>query len=413
MIDEWLKSLRSKSTKNVYLSSLKNFVRVVIGDYDNLDQTMQNYLKQKKNPYEDLLTYATSLRDSPPKTANAYVQAVINFLEFSSDFELSKKQRKQLRNAQPRGSRARTIEEDLTIQRLRNILTHCDSKGKALFLFLESSGIRVGEALQLELDDIQNLDLKNEPVKVNVRGEYTKTGDPYFSFISQEARESLIEWLKVRDDYLASSAQRGRGLAQFKEDGRGVKPIKDKRIFPFSFSVAQSMWNNALKKAVLENHDKGTHRRTIHIHMLRKIFLSQLKLVIPPEIADALAGHEEGLSSAYRRYSEAQIKEWYLKGEPHLYVFVPQEISQIQTHFNTELQDLKEKMSNLLYDNQRLMVDRDEQRKRVEELSKTMNSLQSLMEGKIEAITVKLIEKRMEEIIKEHYEIQSKTESEQ
>lgn len=395
MVEEWLGSLRSKSTKIVYLAGLKSFVKAIAGkgDFNKFIEQYVAKVKKGHDPFEDLLTYASSLADKPPKTASTYMHGVINFLEYTFDFELSKKQSRLLRNKLPKGKRARTIEEDLTRDRLRKILTHCDTKGKSLFLFLVSSGIRVGEALQLELDDI---DLKGEPVKVNVRGEYTKTGDPYYSFISKEATESLTEWLKTRGQYLLTSAGRGSGLAKI-GDGRGVKPVEDKRIYPFSFSVASAMWNNALKKAGLENHDKGTNRRTLHIHMLRKFFNSQLKLVVPKEIVEALMGHEEGLSDAYRRYSLDQIKEWYLKGEPHLYVFVPQEISRIQTHFNAELQELKDKVSDLLYQNQKLLIKRDEQTVKVEKLSKTLDDLSKFMESKVESITRELWEKWLRE----------------
>jgi hypothetical protein len=46
----------------------------------------------------------------------------------------------------PKGRRARTIEADLTQDKLRQILLHCDCRLKALFLFFLSSGIHVGEA---------------------------------------------------------------------------------------------------------------------------------------------------------------------------------------------------------------------------------------------------------------------------
>jgi len=118
---------------------------------------------------------------------------------------------------------------------------------------------------------------------------------------------------------------------------------------------------------------------------------------VPKEIVEALMGHEEGLSYAYRRYSLDQIKEWYLKGEPHLYVFVPQEISRIQTHFNAELQELKDKVSDLLYQNQKLLIKRDEQTVKVEKLSKTLDDLSKFMESKVESITRELWEKWLRE----------------
>ena len=37
-----------------------------------------------------------------------------------------------------------------------------------------------------------------EYIKVNIRGDYTKTGNPRVTFISREAKDNVLEWLKVR-----------------------------------------------------------------------------------------------------------------------------------------------------------------------------------------------------------------------
>lgn len=379
MVENWLKNLRSNSTRSVYLSGLKDFITTVVGG-DNFEKDVESYiqkLEEGHSPVEDLLIYASSLteRNKPPKTANVYIHSVLNFLEFKIDFELSKKQKKQLRNRMPNGKRARTIEDDLTTERLRKILTHCGTKGKSLFLLLSSSGIRIGEALQIEVSDI---DFDSKPVKVNVRGEYTKTKEPRCSFISKETERVLLEWLKERESYIKTSVGRGRGL--------GIeKSVEDERVFPFSSFTARSMWNNAVKKARLENHDKGTGRMTLHIHQLRKYFNSQLKKGVPREIVEALMGHEEGLSSAYRRYSIEELKDYYLKGEQHLYVFVPKEISQVATQFTDGLLKAQVLINGLTAENMTL-------KKKVENL-----------EGAVEKVT-EMFQKDVERVRKEFNE---------
>ena len=98
-------------------------------------------------------------------------------------------------------------------------------------MLLAAIGIRVGEALQLKLDD---LNLDSDSSEVYVRGEYTKSGDRYPTFLTAEAKEAMIEWLKVRQAYLESSANGSRGLAK-------TKRLNDNRIFPFSLTVAEQM----------------------------------------------------------------------------------------------------------------------------------------------------------------------------
>lgn len=55
--------------------------------------------------------------------------------------ELSRKQMRLLHGRQPKGSRARTDEAELTPDLLRRIVNFMDVKGRAFFLFLVRSGI--------------------------------------------------------------------------------------------------------------------------------------------------------------------------------------------------------------------------------------------------------------------------------
>ena len=70
-----------------------------------------------------------------------------------NDIEISQKQAKSIRKKMVKGG-ARTIEKDLDIDTLRKIINHMDIKGKALILTLASSGMRIGEALSLNINAI-------------------------------------------------------------------------------------------------------------------------------------------------------------------------------------------------------------------------------------------------------------------
>lgn len=52
-------------------------------------------------------------------------------------------------------------------------------------------------------------------------------------------------------------------------------------------------------------------------------------MVIPETIVESLVGHKEYLDEAYRRYSKDEIREYYKKAEPNLYIFTPKEIREI------------------------------------------------------------------------------------
>jgi integrase len=317
--------------------------------------------------FKDMQSFGVYISKRPPKTIQTYIYGVKSFVEYSLGIEISKKKMKELKNRLPKGKRARTEDGDLTRERFRNILTHCEDKGKALFLFLATSGIRIGEALQIQPYDI---DWSSDPVKVRVRGETAKEGDAYYTFVSSEAKDALSEWLKVKDSYLRSAMNKGRGLSKTVK-GRGIKDANDSRIFPFSMSVANSMWMVAVKKAKLADRDASTNRFKFHIHILRKFFQSQMKYAnVPDDVVEALVGHVGYLDDAYRRYSQQQVAEMYKKGEPYLLVNVPTGIQEIQTKFNSDNEKMKQEIQDLyrkISDSQQLSTQLDLERRKLEQ----------------------------------------------
>ena len=342
-IGEWLNTYAKPNTRRVFQAGVKHFLSSVYGvDVENgsLEAYASRYVEEcraGRDWFKDMLKFAADLHSRPPKSAGAFMTGVKSWIEFTLGVELSRKQARLLRGRLPKGSKARTEEAELSREVLRRILAHTDVKGRALFLFLAASGIRIGEALKLRLEDVN---LNADPPEVYVRGEYTKSGDKYSSFLTSEAKEALLEWLKVREGYLESAANRGRGLGRAKQQ-------RDPRLFPFSPRVAEQMWQNAIRKAGLAEKDAYTNRHKLHIHMLRKWFLSQAKLGAPNEMVEAWAGHSGYLDDAYRRYSKEQMREYYKRAEPYLLINVPKDISEIQTKFQRDVDQLREQVADL------------------------------------------------------------------
>jgi integrase len=236
------------------------------------------------------------------------------------------------------------MERDMDVETIRTILQHLDVKGRALVLVLASSGMRMNEALSVTLDDI---DLRSKPACLTVRGETSKTGDTRITFISTEASQAVNEWLKVRGDYIRSSAKRNNGLVK---SGRGAEKSSDDdgRLFPFSDQNASAIWDTALVNAGLLSRDKTTNRKQLHYHQFRKFFISQLALVVSKEIAEMLAGHNGYLTGAYRRYTKKQLAEEYLKGEHVLTIQAPKELLEIESEFKAEMQNHSKIIENLI-----------------------------------------------------------------
>jgi len=299
-IDEFLKDKAERTQKN-YRWILNQFFR-------EIKQDPETYFDKKDRDYQtDIGKWWEQHLNEVPKTRNTKLAIVKGLME-DQEVVLPIKHWKKLRHIR-KGSRTATLDRVPTETEFKRMLRHGDVKDRALFLFTMSSGMRIDEALKITPD---MMDLEQDPPIIELPGSITKNGDPRITFISQEAKEYLQEWLKIRKQWLRRSIKRTGHLC--------TKDPDDARVFPFSYDVAWTRWIYLIKKTGLDKRDPTTNRYVLHIHCLRKYFLSQMKLQIPTVIPEALAGHEQYLDEAYRRYSRKQLGEYYKKGEPRITV---------------------------------------------------------------------------------------------
>ncbi len=92
--------------------------------------------------------------------------AVIEFFDHYG-MELSPRDRKRIRSKLPKGG-AISIEADVTAETLRTFFSHMALNCRTLSLVLVSSGMRIGEALQLGIRDVN---LSTTPAEVTIRAE--------------------------------------------------------------------------------------------------------------------------------------------------------------------------------------------------------------------------------------------------
>jgi integrase len=254
---------------------------------------------RKKDVYKVLDGYVASMiKDKfAPNSLRNRLSAVKKFLAIN-DFELDNA-KMRVKVDLPR-YHAVTADRVPTQEELRSVLTHTDARGKALITMLASSGMRVGEFLTLRVKDI---DLSKNPATVRLKAEVTKDRQARYCFISDEAVTFVKDFLRERvnnpDDYIFQTSNRGQ------EHKTGNVPM--------SYWNADHIFSLALKNAGLAVKDDHG-RDTIHIHCLRKFFFTQMLQPLGRDIAEALMGHKLFLDSAYRRYTEDQMREFYLKG---------------------------------------------------------------------------------------------------
>ncbi len=65
---------------------------------------------------------------------------------------------------------------------------------------MSSSGMRISEALHLTFNDI-NIEKRN----ITIPSAFTKNGNTHHTYFTEEAKDTLLEWLKGRETYLKYS----------------------------------------------------------------------------------------------------------------------------------------------------------------------------------------------------------------
>jgi len=185
----------------------------------------------------------------------------------------------------------------LQLEEIRKILEFCNGKKKSWYLCLLSSGIRMGEGVQLRKKDF---DLSQKRIKIKIPARITKTKSGRTTFISKEAASFLIPKLKsLKDDELVF------GSSEIVQNARMNEEMILQRV---------------LKKAGLDNRYDGKNKRKISHHSFRAYFFTKAARCHDENYAHKMTGHG-GYLVQYDRLTDEEKLDLYLQLEPDLLIF--------------------------------------------------------------------------------------------
>lgn len=198
----------------------------------------------------------------------------------------------------PKSTRPQTKDDILTKEQLKTVLQYLSIHGRAMALFLLSTGARIGEACQLMMSDI-NLD--SDPPMVDIKNKYTKAEvGGRIMWFSHEARDAIREWHFTRKNIDKSGPEPG--------------PFDEKSVFNYRIRAFNFHWITTLHRAdrgrippVLAKRDNSTKKKihVYHTHTLRKFFRTRMGSAGVPDMnVHAWMGHKAYLSKAYDRPDE-------------------------------------------------------------------------------------------------------------
>lgn len=334
ILEEYLKPL-AKGTRISYRTALKYYYRFL--DIDNF-KDMDNYFKSGRNIKDDFLNFIKVEKDIKNKRNTTSVvsksSCIQRFLEYN-DIIFTKKENRGFKRYIKVYTHKMSDEYTPTKNDIKRLLQYADVKMKTAILMLSSSGMRIGELMNLQINDI-HLDnhIKGEPLRLYLRN--TKTGTNRVAWISPEATESLQEWLITRDRYIKTRDKR---------NFTNNKKV-DNKLIPCHKKTVEKGFLLLTDKIGLCSQDKVTGFHKFTLHQLRKFFNSQLKFEakLPERVVEIFMGHVGYLNGTYDQITERRLFEYYKEGMHSL--LINEGFTDHQSVRN-EIKDLKAEMDEL------------------------------------------------------------------
>ena len=321
-------SAMSKSTAFRYRLRLGNFDRFVYKVYEtNVDNLMQKIKKCSTDPYDVLSNFIAYLQDNnniSTLTLKQWVITAKNFLEYH-DVDISPRKFK-LKVKFPKV--VKKEKQALDKEDIIEIINACsDIRLKTYVMLVAATGLRASEALSIRLCDV-NPDA--DPVKVFIRGEYTKTKVDRFVYLTDEAAKQLKIWIqykyRTRRVCLPDKNREGRTITDYRT------PIKNDTDLIFSVyetedHVPNIQWiyndlNNHFGK-MLDRIGKGSKEyvggngkhRPITFHSFRRYVKTTISDLGYQDYSEWFISHS---GSTYWRKKESEKAELFKKIEPYL-----------------------------------------------------------------------------------------------
>ena len=276
--------VKSDSTKTAFETAYRSFAGIDdMIDSHTSDEQVYDYLQARIN--------AMQARKMSPITIDTYFGHIKQYLHYRG-IKLDSTDIKQCLNFPKK-----QVEEmrPLELDTFRKILKTCSAKREMLYLAQSSSGMRIGEMVQLRKKDIHT---DTARLMVKIPAAFSKTRVARTTFFSAEAAKLVIPRLKRIGD---SDLVFGTNNKVQTNVGCEVRYL-----------------SGLQKKMGISDKYETNGRNVITTHSLRAFFITKVSRQ-DPNMAKYFAG-QKGYLLQYDRQTDAEKLENYMKFEPLLLV---------------------------------------------------------------------------------------------
>lgn len=313
----------NNSTAKEYHVRLNSFENFLLKDFrKSTDNIIEDLKLGFQDVYDTLSSYSMYLQNNSDISAITLKQRIItakNFLEYH-DIDISPRKFK-FKVKLPRI--IRRSKDALNKEDIINILNACsDIRLKTYIMLLAAGGFRAVEALSIRICDI---DFDVTPVKVSIRGEFTKTRSDRFVYLTDEIVRQLKLWLEYKyrtRRVCRPDRENGKFITEYRTPERNrsdlvfavyqnTKTPNPKCIYnDFRTSFAKTL--DRIGKGDREDNER---RRKITLHTLRRYVKTTISDLGYADFSEFVIGHS---GSTYWRKKPSDVVELFRKVEPYL-----------------------------------------------------------------------------------------------
>jgi len=362
-LDRKFRASKSYSTKSTYKTALNQFKNFAYQDYNQeLDKLLENISAKILDPIDvldDFFTYLTKVK-AGKKTgySNSSIRTyIIVAKEFLNDVGC-KIYSEDLRQKFRLPKKTSVLEEGLTKEQISQILRLANYRLASVILVACSSGMRIGEIIQLKLSDI---DFTTKPVTIRIRAETAKTREGRITHISSEASKALKDFLikvqpqRQNEDYLylvdyqkrmkelKANAKKNTGLLEqrIKEN---LETMSQDDLHYQNVNMTKHNFENQLGRIIQNipelNKKSDNGRYQVHFHAFRYFFKTQVTDAHQSDFAESLMGHKSIKLVYYKQNTKARIRT-YLEIEHALTISDTEQIDRNYSQIQEANQELK------------------------------------------------------------------------
>lgn len=172
-----------------------------------------------------------------------------------------------------------------------------------------------------------------------MRYDDTKNQEEHRYFVSHEAYKEITEYLKIRSQY--AELMKIRSVKSL-----GIKVNHSDYLFELRQCSIRRRMIHSLEAAGLYDKDDKSRRTTIHPHSFRKFADTVFKEKLGINMGNELIGHDEGLSTSYRRYDPKAVAAAYRKVEPFVTILAPSDYVEIKERVSADVDKIRSALAS-------------------------------------------------------------------